>query len=285
LTAIFGNNEPIRIILTVLARLATAIIIVLAGRILAQLARKGGRRLLRRPEMVSILGPTLLRLLSDSAYYGLMAMAIAMALIALGVPGSYILAAITIVLVLLGLALQQSLTNFAATVIFLVFQPFRRGELIETMGKLGTVQEILLFNTTLLMLDQRLVSLPNSKIQESGVVNYSRLGIIRADVRLTVGYEQELGRARAVLADILSHDPRILANPPCQVAVVELGDNGVRLAVYAMVSPDDYWSVLSDLRERIKTRFDAEKIAFALPQRDVRLTATSLTGHDGTSVE
>ena len=112
-------------------------------------------------------------------------------------PATFVSALSIIVFALLALALQQSVSNFAATVSFLMFQPFRRDELVETMGHTGTVREILLFTTVLHLPDDRLVTLSNSQIQGSGIVNYSRMGRVRADVAVTVAFGEDLrGPAR-----------------------------------------------------------------------------------------
>jgi small conductance mechanosensitive channel len=207
--------------------------------------------------------------------YVILGLAVAISLIALGVSATTVSTVIIILIALIGLALQQSLANFAATVIFLMFQPFKRGELVETMGYMGTVQEILLFNTVLLLPNQRLVSLPNSKVQESRVVNYTRKGHIWSDFSLTVDYGEDLSRVREVITEIVANDHRILRDPPFAVVVDELGENGVRLLVFPTVRPRDYWDVRNELRGQIKARFDAEGIRFSLPQRDVHLAPTS----------
>jgi len=162
-------------------------------------------------------------------------------------------------------------SNFAATAIFLMFQPFRRGELVRTLGHMGVVQEILPFNTVLLLPDERLVSLPNGRVQESGIVNYSQMARVRAAFSLTVAYSENIDRARRVIIDVARCDPRILPDPPPGVFVEDLDENGVRLLVFPTVAPSNYLAVRSDLRERIKARFDEEGIAFAVPRRSVRL--------------
>src|SRR5262249_15394144 len=114
---------------------------------------------------------------------------------------------------------------------------------------------------------------PNSKVQESGVTNYSRTGRVRADFDLTVAYGEDLGRVRAAIAEIAAGDVRVLSDPPFAVVVDELGETGVRLLVMPTGAPEHYWAARNDLRERIKTRFDAEGIRFAVPPREVRLTS------------
>jgi small conductance mechanosensitive channel len=263
----------IDLVVAVLWRVAAAALVLVVGFVLARAARRLTVRTLRRPDVAHALGPSLVRLLSAAVYYLLLAVAAAAALIALGVPVNVVLTVVLVVVVVLAVALQQSAANLAATVVFLLFQPFKRGELVATMGHMGTVQEILLFNTVLLLPDERLVSLPNSKIQESGITNYARMGRVRADVSLTVGYGQDVSQARAAITQIAASDRRVLPDPPFEVVVDELGEDGVRLLVFPYVAPGDYWVVRNHLREQIKARFEAAGIRFALPQRDVHLAA------------
>jgi small conductance mechanosensitive channel len=215
----------------------------------------------------------MVRLLGSAVYYLILALAVGRSLIALGVSETFVTTVTLVALALIALALNQSIANFAATVVFLFFQPFRRGDWVETMGHFGVVQEILLFNTVILLPDRRLVSLPNSKIQESGVTNYSQMRSVLALFTLTVAYHEDLARVRGLITEIAAQDARILPDPPFDVVVDVLGETGVRLLVLPAVRPEDYLAVRNDLRARIKARFDAEGTAFAVPRREVRIAA------------
>jgi small conductance mechanosensitive channel len=271
-------NDAVSFVLSVLTNIAGAVLVLALGYFIAFAARRFTRNMLGRPDIARALGPSIVRLLSATVYYLLLLLAVAASLITLGVPAAAVLAVLAVVVVVLAVALQQSAANFAATVIFLMFQPFRRGELVLTMGYMGTVQEILLFDTVLLLPDQRVVCLPNSKIHDSGIVNYSRIGQVRADFTVTVGYGQNVDDARRLITEISAADERVLANPPIQVVVDELGENGVRLLVLPYVAPDNYWGVRSDMRERVKAQFDAADIRFALPERNVHFPPTENDG-------
>jgi small conductance mechanosensitive channel len=254
---------------TGLGRLAAAGAILVCGYAIALIGRALVGRLLRSRE--STLGPSIVRLAIRTVYYVLLTLTVAVGLIALGVPATFVSAVLLLILVILAVALQQSVADLAATVLFLVFQPFKRGELVETMGRVGEVQEILLFNTVLRLPDHRLVSLPNSKVQANGVVNYSRIGRVRLDFTVTVAHSENLDRVRAALTEIAAADSRVLT---FDVAVDDLTDTGVRLLVMPTADPKDYWNVRGDLRARVKNRFDADGIRFAVPPRDVTLRPT-----------
>jgi small conductance mechanosensitive channel len=266
-------NDLVDTVIEVGVRIGIAALVVLAGYILAITIRRLAQRLLSRPNVVGMLGPSVVRLLGSAVYYLLLALTAGAALIALGASPATVGLVAVVLVALLALALRQSLADFAATVSILLFQPFRRGEMIETMGRIGTVQEILLLTTVLVLPDHRVVSLPNSEVQESGVVNYSRMGRIWSPFTLTVAYGEDLGRVRAIITEITAIDGRVLANPPFAVVVDELGENGVRLLAMPTVAPEHFWDVRNDLRKRIKARFDVEGIRFAAPRREVRLAS------------
>lgn len=248
-------------------RIGIALLILIAGNYLSRGARAVTNRLVNQPQVLEIISPTIARLLVRIVHYSLLGLALILALIVLGVPAQYVLTALAIIVIVLGVALQQSLANLAATIIFLIFQPFRRGELIETMGRTGTVQEIQLFNTVLLQGNQQVVSLPNSKVQESGVLNYSRMEILRVDVQLTVDYSEDIEHLRALLFEIVKQDPRVLEHPPAECVVQSLGANGVAIEIRPMVKREDYWATLSDLRAQVASRFRAEGILFGMPRQ------------------
>ena len=263
-------NQAVSFALSVLANVATAVLVLLAGRVIAGAARRLTRKMLERPDVARALGPSIVRLLSATVYYLLLLLTGAVCLVALGVPIAAVLTVLALVVIVLAVALQQSAANLAATVIFLMFQPFRRGELVLMMGYMGTVQEILLFDTVLRLPDGRMLSLPNSKVQEHGILNYSREGRVRADVSLTISYGENVNQARELITQIAARDPRVLTDPPFEVVVDDLGDSGVRLLVFPYVTPDNYWAVRNDMREQIKDRFDECGIHFALPERNLR---------------
>ncbi|HEY1389560.1 MAG TPA: mechanosensitive ion channel family protein [Ktedonobacterales bacterium] len=264
------------------AHVVSALLVLLIGVLLALALRALTRTLLGRTNIARTLGPSMPLLLSSVIYYLALGLVAAASLIALGVSIAVVWGLVVVIAIAFLITFRESFGNFAATMIFLVFQPFRRGDLIQTMEHMGTVHELFLFNTVLLLPEDRLVSLPNSKVQESGVVNYSRLGHVRADFTLTVDYSEDISRVRQVIAEVAAQDERILAEPAFEVVVSDLDDTGVRLLVLPTVTPAHYWAVRNDLRERIKTRFDADGSRFAVPQRVVRMTTPQdMADHNG----
>lgn len=262
--ATFIAEYPVAVFLL---RLAVAIIIFVVGRKLAHYGRTWVSAALTKAALTE----SLIILFSRLTSAGILLLAIVLALAVMGVSVTLMVTVIGLAILVLGIALQESLSNLAATVLFLLFQPFRVGDIVETAGVMGVVKEIQLFHTVILTFDNKTVTAPNSKIQDSNIVNYSRVGILRADVVVDISYSDDISRVKQVLADILAADNRVLADPPPTIAILDFGDSGIKMGVRPFVKLEDYWNMQFDLRERIKERFDAEGITIPFPQRDVHL--------------
>jgi small conductance mechanosensitive channel len=254
-------------LLDVLLSAGAAALVVLAGRWLARRSRLWLAQALTRVTLT----PSMESLFMTVTYYSVWILTIMLALIVLGVPASAVVTIAVIVLLVLGVALQQSLRDLAAAVNFLLFKPFVVGDLIETKGVTGTVEEIQLFATTLVRWDNRVVILPNAEIQQAGITNYTKKQVLRTDLVFGIGYGDNIATARRLIEELTLADPRVLPDPPLQILVTELGDSSVNLGVRAAVSSANYWSLQNDLREQIKLRFDQEGITIPFPQRTVHV--------------
>lgn len=260
----FAIDSPL---LAIALRIGGALLALLVGRWLARRARRWAAHLVQRTEISHYLEELAIR----ATYYGIMGLAVLTALAFLGVPVTAILTILGVALVILGIALQESISNFAATVIFFIFQPFGVGDYIETSGVEGTVEEIQLFNTVISKADGKKAVLPNGKIQEQGLINYSQNPVMRVACSVGVGYQEDLVHARQVARKILASDARILDDPAPQVIIQELGDSAIQMDVRGFVNNEDYWAVNWDLPELIKTGFDEAGIAIPYPQLDIHL--------------
>src|SRR5712691_9833969 len=161
----------------------------------------------------------------------------------------------------IGLALQGSLSNFAAGVLIIVFRPFRVGDLVEVGGATGTVQDIQIFTTVLHTADNLRIVVPNDLITKGKITNYSANDIRRIDLTVGVAYTQDLDQVRQLLTDLLAKEPRMLAAPAPCVTVAELNKNGMLFALRAWSKTSDYEAVRSSVLERIKPAFDQHGIA------------------------
>jgi small conductance mechanosensitive channel len=253
--------------ISIAVRLGIVVLILLLGWCLGRFAR--GR--IRHYGPRTRLSQSMINLFGFVSYYGILLVAVLISLAVIGVPLASTIASLGAVLVVVGIALRTILTDLAVAIIIYIYQPFKVGDTIETNGVRGKVMEIQLFYTVLQTSDNRLVTIYNSRIQFSGIVNLSAPKVLRDDLDFTISYEDDLQRAKQILEEILSADSRILADPPCEVSVKELGPSGVTLAALPYVNYADYGSIGPDIKERVKLRFEAEGITFPLPHQEVHL--------------
>lgn len=170
-----------------------------------------------------------------------------------------------------GLALQGTLSNFAGGVLILIFKPFKVGDLIKSQGIFGRVEEIQIFITKVVTPENKTVILPNAKISGESLVNYTEKGELRVDLTIGVAYDSDLKKAKEVLLEAMLKNEKVLKSPAPMVAVSNLGDSSVDLAVRPWATPDEYWDVYFEVLEEGKQALDAANIVIPFPQRDVHM--------------
>ena len=171
----------------------------------------------------------------------------------------------------IGLALSGTLQNFAGGVMILILKPFKVGDFIEAQGFTGKVKEIQIFNTILNTVDNRRVIIPNGGLSTGSMVNYTAEPTRRLDLTFGISYSDDVVKAKKVISDVVSADPRVLKDPPVFVKLAELGDSSVNLAMRVWVATDDYWDVSFDTREKVYAAFNANKVSIPFPQMDVHV--------------
>lgn len=174
-----------------------------------------------------------------------------------------------------GLALQGSLSNFAGGVMILIFKPIKVGELIETQGHTGVVQEIQLFITSILSPDNRLIIIPNGVLSNGIIKNYTRDGKLRVDLVIGVSYDADIKKAKEVIEKSMKNNPDVMQNPAPEVHVLELADSSVNFAVRPWATPDKFWDVYFGTLEQAKYALDEANIEIPFPQRVVHLQNTT----------
>ena len=237
---------------------------------------KGVRKLVEGIMTRGKVDPTLITFTSNMAYIGLLAFIVIAALGQLGIQTTSFIAILGAAGLAVGLALQGSLSNFAAGFLLIIFRPFKVGDLIEAAGVFGVVEAIQIFTTQLKTADNKTVIVPNAKLTEDNIVNWTVKGTRRVDMVFGIGYDDDIDKARSLMADIIAEDSRILKTPPPQISVSELADSSVNFVVRPWVKVEDYWGVHFDLTEKIKKAFDANGVSIPFPQRDVHVYQ-----HDG----
>ena len=214
---------------------------------------------------------TLISFTANLAYIGLLVFVIIAALGQLGIQTTSFIAVIGAAGLAIGLALQGSLSNFAAGFLMIIFRPFNVGDFIEGAGVAGTVEEIQIFTTTLKTPDNRTAIVPNAALTSGNIINWTVKGTRRVDMVMGIGYDDDIDKAKKIMADVVAADERVLKDPAPQIAMLELADSSVNFMVRPWVNVGDYWPVKCDLTEKIKKAFDAEGINIPYPQQDVHL--------------
>ncbi|MBU4260415.1 MAG: mechanosensitive ion channel [Proteobacteria bacterium] len=221
--------------------------------------------------------PTLVKFAGNLIYFALLTFVILAALGQIGIQTTSFIAVIGAAGLAVGLALQGSLSNFAAGVLLILFRPFKKGDYIESAGTAGTVEEIQIFTTMLVTPDNKLIIVPNSKVIGDNIVNISAKPTRRVDFVFGVGYTDDIDKVKTVILQVLAEDQRVLQDPEVFVGVLALADSSVNFAVRAWVNAADYWAVFFDTNEKMKKRFDSEGISIPFPQRDIHLFAEKET--------
>ena len=215
--------------------------------------------------------PILISFSTNMIYVALLAFIVVAALGQLGIQTTSFIAIVGAAGLAVALALQGSLSNFAAGVLIIIFRPFKQGDFIEGSGVAGIVEAVHIFNTVMRTGDNKTIIIPNGGLMNGNIINYTTKPTRRIDLIYGIGYDDDLKKAKAVLEDILQSDERILKDPAPMVAVHALADSSVNFAVRPWVNSADYWAVTFDLNERVKLRFNEENISIPFPQRDVHL--------------
>ncbi len=239
--------------------------------IIGRWASMGMRNIVRRVLLRGNVDPTVCSFGANLTYFALLIFFVLAALGQLGIQTTSFIAILGAAGLAIGLALQGSLANFAAGFLMIIFRPFRVGDYIEGAGVVGTVEEIQIFTTTLLTPDNKTIIVPNAKITGDNIINWTCKGTRRVDISIGIGYGDDIDTAKQVMREVMARDPRILADPPPQVALVELGESSVNFVVRPWVKSSDYGGVYCDTIENLKKALDAHGIRIPFPQRDVHV--------------
>jgi small conductance mechanosensitive channel len=214
---------------------------------------------------------TLVNFLKNLAYYTMVVLVVVAAVGRLGVNTTSFLTIIGAAGLAIGLALKDSLSNFAAGVMLVLFRPFTIGDVVSTAGITAKVEKITIFNTLFCTPDNQLVIVPNNKIISDIITNINAKDTRRIDLVVGISYTDDMAQTRDILQGLAKADSRILTDPETTVAVAELADSSVNLVFRPWVKTADYWAVRFDLTEGIKNALDEAGISIPYPQQDVHL--------------
>ncbi len=251
--------------------IVTAILIFYIGKWIANGLTRGIRRVMDKNDV----DPTLTSFVSNLVRMTLMVFVVIAAITQLGIPSAQFVAVVGAAGLAVGLALQGSLSNFAAGVLIVLFRPYKVGDFVEAAGVSGTIEQVQILTTILKTPDNKQIIVPNGQIMDSIITNYSTKDTRRVDMVVGVSYSDDLDKVAATIKELVDADERILKDPACTIAVSELADSSVNFVVRPWVNSADYWGVKFDLTEAVKKRFDQEGISIPFPQQDVYLHQVS----------
>jgi small conductance mechanosensitive channel len=259
-----SHNGP-----TIILKIFLFVLILVVFRILSRIARRIVSRAIRSSnlEFSTLLERTALSLTGSVVMiFGLL-----VALSQLGFEVGPLLAGLGVAGFIVGFALQDTLSNFASGVMILLYRPYDVGDLVETAGAFGKVENMTLVSTTILTLDHQTLVIPNSMIWGDVIKNVTAQTRRRVDMTFGIGYADDIPKAEKVLTEIVAAHEKVLDDPAPMVKLHNLGDSSVDFIVRPWVSTDDYWDVYWDITREVKIRFDAEGISIPFPQREVHL--------------
>jgi len=244
-----------------------AVATYVVGRWVAKIVKKSIIKIMTRTNV----DPLLVTFSSNLAYAGMIVFVVIAALGQLGVETTSFIAILGAAGLAIGLALQGSLSNFAAGVLMIIFRPFKVGDFVEAGGTSGIVEEIDIFTTRIRTGDNKEIYVPNGNIMGDNIVNYSAKDTRRIDMVVGIGYDDDIKKAKTILEEIVAADERVLKDPTVTIGVVELADSSVNIAFRPWVKTADYWAVYFDLNETIKLKYDEASISIPYPQQDVHV--------------
>ncbi|MBL1280503.1 MAG: mechanosensitive ion channel [Fluviicola sp.] len=209
--------------------------------------------------------------ISSLAGMGLKIMVVIAAIGQLGIEMTSFIAILGAAGFAIGMAFSGTLSNFAGGVMILFFKPFKIGDYVNMQGEEGSVKEILIFNTILTTLDNKIIILANGAVANGTIINYTKAENRRVDMVFGIAYGDDLKVAKEVLMKFIEEDARILKDPAPFVGLGELGDSSVNITTRAWVNHADYWGVYFDMHERVYNEFEAAGLSIPFPQMDVHI--------------
>lgn len=255
------------IVLGYIAHFCFAILIFIIGRMLAKFFGKQLKRVLTNRKV----DPTVVKFVSTLAYYIIIIITLVAVLGQLGVQTASIVAVIGAAGLAVGLALQGSLSNFAAGVILIIFRPFRVGETVNINNQQGVIDSIQIFSTTIITPTNEMVVIPNGQVVSANIINFSRLPERRLDLVINVGYDSDIQKVYQVLTQAINQTKNILSTKASTIRLDVLDSSSMNFNVLVWTLNENYGSVKGELLENIKNRLTENGINIPYPTMDVNV--------------
>lgn len=189
----------------------------------------------------------------------------------IGIPMASVIAVLASAGAAVALALQGTLSNFAAGLMLLIFKPIHVGNYIEAAGTAGTVTDLGLFSTTLTTPDNKVVFVPNGQIIGGVITNYSLKDIRRVDVTFGVAYGTDAEQVKEIVHSLVAGNEKVLKDPAPFIRMTEMADSSLNFTIRVWTNSADYWDVKFDLNEGIVAALAQNKVEIPFPQVDVHI--------------
>ena len=248
-------------------KLLLAIAIFFIGRYIARFVS----RLLGKAVLASSKDEMLQSFVTSISYFLFLLITVIAALSQLGINTSSLVALIGAAGLAIGLALQNSMQNFAAGVMILIFKPFKKGDFIEAADVAGKVEQMGLLMLELRTNDNKTILVPNGKVFADSITNYSRNEIRRIDFIFDISYDSDIAQAKRIIERVFAEDENVLDYPEASVAVGALASSSVQLFARPWVRTNQYVPTQFALLEKVKLEFDKAGISIPYNQLDLHL--------------
>lgn len=263
----FNTQQITNLAITYGIKIVVALLIAVIGWFVAKLIRRITHKVLSSKRF----DQTVATFFGDLIYYIVLAIVLAAFLSELGVQTSSLAAVLGASALAIGLSLKSSISQFTSGLILVSTHPFRVGQTVSIDSTMGSVKKVSLMFTYLKSFDNQEIIIPNNKVLSAKITNYTHNKTRRINITVGIGYDDDIDKAKAILADIAAQDKRILDDPAPLFAVSELGESSVDMLFRVWVKNPDFTSTKFDCTEKIKKVFDANDISIPFPQRDVHL--------------
>ena len=249
-----------------LANILPTVLVLLVGGLVVKAILKLAKKSLSKSKLENAATSLILSLLKV-VLYGLLGM---MAASKLGIDVTGVVALASVASLALSLALQDSLSNVIGGFMLLSNHPFHSGDYVEIAGQGGTVQSIDITYTKLTTADNKTISIPNSAVVASQIVNYSTSGTRRVEINVSASYDAPIADVKTALLEAARVDG-VLADPAPFAAVLGYGESAINYTLRVWVAADDYWNVFFTINENVKAEFDKAGVTMTYPHLNVHI--------------
>lgn len=193
------------------------------------------------------------------------------AAITIGIPATSFITILGSAGLAIGLALQGSLSNFAGSIMIMLFKPFKIGDYVKTGDIEGTVADINIFYTIMDTVDNKRISCPNGSLSNSNIINYTSQDMRRVDLVFSVSYDSDIEKIKKVMMNTVLSTENVLSNPEPIARLTGHSQSSLDFVLRAWCKTDDYWNVYFDLMEGIKDAFNKNGIEIPYNQMDIHI--------------